>query len=358
LARLDLLEADALSAATKAELQRTIIEKLSARLAALEGSGGLSDGKPKEHPMLASSHRRLEPLSSSFYQTVVGASGIYTRTLNVSNLNIVGDMTWHGTNVHFNPAPTREPTAPPTAAPTLEPTPAHWRTTLIQNGYALVGRASGPGTSFVAGSSHWASTSTISPDTCGSCTTDIKHHGWSTLVSNEVMLCFGSEQANCASFTHGKGKTLQALFQSNTFVMTTESWTFATLRAALGVSSPDWSNSNDLGQFCGLNLGFEDVLTCAQVNPNTQSCGSAGVVLRIGCIGDMSTTGIAGCTGGPNDQALGVGVTSCASKDNVYGNSCYDVGCVGNLHFMNRKDPHEDTILGTFSNTAYIWVRL
>jgi hypothetical protein len=74
------------------------------------------------------------------------------------------------------------------------------------------------------------------------------------------MLCFGQGQAQCAPFTHNKNKPLSALFADDSFVATTEAYTFDSLKAALGVT-PAFPAG---GQWCGLNLAFGTNGACDQ----------------------------------------------------------------------------------------------
>ena len=298
----------------------------------------------------------------------IDAHAIDARILTVNSLNVTGDLHWHGQLLGFElptlapttsptPLPTRHPTFHPTREPTREPThrpTALIETALIENGYALVARADGrdltTSSTWQPCSTHWASSSTINEDKCGTCTTDMKHEAWATYPSNELMLCFGAGQTNCAKFTHNQGVSLKTLFTSHTAVTTTEGYTFASLRAALGVSSLPFNIPG--GYWCGLNMALDTNGGCSQVDPNSKTCGSLGDIVRIGCIGDNTPGGFAGCQGGPDDYALGVGVSSCHD-----GGSCATIGCAaGSLHYRDQSVSTEEG--AHFDYTAYIWVRV
>jgi hypothetical protein len=185
--------ADVAAAAAAAEA------RVEARLAALEAlafqTTPLSGDTEASAPHVSSPRGRRVLLSGDgarpYQLTQITHSGIVTEHLNVTgDMNIEGNLYWHGFPVGFQP-PTSGPTQQPSPHPTHEPTTAIEHIALVQNGYALVGRAYGPGTAFHPCSSNWASASTISPDKCGSCTTDMKNSLWSTLASNQLLLCFG-----------------------------------------------------------------------------------------------------------------------------------------------------------------------
>jgi hypothetical protein len=135
------------------------------------------------------------------FPTTVTSRGVAAHLVTAGHMNVSGDLNingqlfWHGQSVGFQP-PTRAPTLAPSPRPTLEPTTATEHVALVQNGYALVGRAYGPGTAWHPCSSNWASSSTISPDKCGTCTTDMKNSLWSTLASNQVTRCKAHSEAS------------------------------------------------------------------------------------------------------------------------------------------------------------------
>jgi hypothetical protein len=335
----------------------TALDMFDARLARVEAQ--ISPPPSKSRALLS-----IDGESSS-QSTRIDRSSVTTEVLNVTTLHVNGQMYWHGQPVGFDlptvtptPSPTtmpspepsakpsRFPVPNPTQFPTQQPTNSVERIALVQNGYALVGRAYGMSSQFHAVSTNWVSGSTINPDKCGTCTTDMKNSLWSTLSSNEVKLCYGAGQTNCASFTHNIGKSLSQIFSAHTAVTVTENWTFGSLRSALGIS-PSYNNVG--GYFCGLNLAFGTNQGCNQVDPNSRSCGGNGDILRIGCIGDNGG-GFAGCNGGPDDYGLGVGVSSCYD-----GGGCANVGCAyGSIHY--RSDSSGEG--AQFTNTAYFWVRL
>ena len=84
----------------------------------------------------------------------------------------------------------------------------------------------------------------------------------------------------------------------------------------------------------------------SKVNINSLSNNSAGAALRMGCIGDGNSDGLAGCSGGPDDYALGIGVSSCYD-----GYNCNNVGNSDNLHYRDAGNS------GTYNQTAFIYVK-
>lgn len=75
--------------------------------------------------------------------------------------------------------------------------------------------------------------------------------------------------------------------------------------------------------------------------------------MRIGCIGDSTNSGFAGCAGGPDDYALGIGVSSCYD-----GGSCVNVGSGSNTTpSLHIRGGSYQTSLGYINTTAFLYVR-
>ena len=207
-------------------------------------------------------------------------------------------------------------------------------------GWTLAGRILGTDTTFSPVGAAWTDAKTIAADTAtdlGNVAT-MKSQAWVDLPGTVVRVCFSGPATGCANFSHAKGVALSALFLAPSHIDTSEKWTFASLRTAL--ERPQAFGA--AFQYCGINYATSPAGSTKEVDINSLKDGSPGTAMRIGCIGDGSAT----AAGGPDDYALGIGVSSCLD-----GHSCPAVGVSPSLHWRDAGSN------GTYALTAFIWVR-
>lgn len=205
---------------------------------------------------------------------------------------------------------------------------------MTTRGYTLVARIQGTGIDFSPVSNTWADTSTINeltaPDKYAN--TTMKNRGWSQLRNKVLRVCYDGPNSHCADFSHNKNITLTELFNNQFGVVVDENYKLDTLLKAFGKIC---DTSRIVRQWCGLNVA--SVCHPQDINPNLNPTNH---IARIGCVGDILST----C--GPNDYALGVGVTSCFD-----GYGCSKVGPnTPNLHWACVL-PH-----GAYNQTSFVYV--
>jgi subtilisin-like proprotein convertase family protein len=208
-------------------------------------------------------------------------------------------------------------------------------------GWTLVGRILGTDNNFSPISTSWTDGVLINENTATSTidTTTMKSQAWIDVPSDSVKLCHEGHATSCANFTHNRYNTLSQLFATPGAITTTEAWTFDLLDTVFNraeVYTPNY-------QWCGINYasGHACAAPCP-VDINTLTDMDAGNAARIGCIGDASATQ----AGGPDDYALGIGVSSCQS-----GAGCGVLTTSDNMHWRNGA------AYGTYDDTAYVYVR-
>lgn len=205
---------------------------------------------------------------------------------------------------------------------------------MTARGYTLVARIQGTGIEFSPVSNTWADTSTINEYTAADKTarTTMKNRGWSELKQNVLRVCYDGPETNCADFSHNKGITLTELFNNQFGVEVDEKYTFNSLLRAFGKKC---ETGRMLRQWCGLNVA--SICHPQDINPNLNPTNH---IARIGCVGDILFT----C--GPDDYALGIGVSSCYDQ---YG--CAKVGpLTANLHWACVPQ------YGAFNQTSFLYV--
>lgn len=201
-------------------------------------------------------------------------------------------------------------------------------------GWTLVARVQGLGIGFSPVSNIWADSSTINEPTSPDKTavTSMKNRGWSELKQNSIRVCYDGVDSHCADFTHNKDITLTELFNNQFGVEVDEKYTFDSLLKAFGKKC---DTGRMVRQWCGLNVA--SICHPQDINPNLNPTNH---IARIGCVGDILST----C--GPDDFALGIGVSSCYDR---YG--CAKVGpLTHNLHYACV--PH----YGAYNHTSFIYV--
>ncbi|XP_068747030.1 uncharacterized protein [Montipora capricornis] len=205
---------------------------------------------------------------------------------------------------------------------------------LVARGWTLVARVPGSSNDFSPVSNTWATDSLINPETAPDTITTkaMKNTGWSDLRSNILRVCYDSADQHCATFTHNRNMSLAELFNNQFGVQVDEKWKMEQLLRAFGKSC-DLSRMTK--EWCGLNTA--SVCHPQEINPNLNPTNH---IARIGCLGDLLST----C--GPNDFALGIGVTSCYD-----GYGCAKVGpMTPNLHYACVPS------YGAFNQTSFLYV--
>lgn len=205
---------------------------------------------------------------------------------------------------------------------------------MVARGWTLVARIRGDEKDFSPVSNNWADTNTINPNTAADITarSTMKNPGWSDLKQSAVRVCYDGPDTHCATFTHNRAVSLSELFNNQFGVIVDERHTFDSLMKAFGKKC---DVSRLVRQWCGLNVA--SVCHPKDINPNLNPTNH---IARIGCVGDILRT----C--GPNDFALGLGVTSCFD-----GYGCAKVGPkTPNLHYACVPN------YGAFNQTAFIYI--
>ena len=204
----------------------------------------------------------------------------------------------------------------------------------MARGWTLVARVPGMSNEFSPVSNNWATNSAIDSETAPDISkrSAMKNLGWSDMRSNILRVCYDGPKSFCATFTHNRNMPLAELFNNQFGVTVDERYTMESLMRAFGKSC-DLSRAKH--QWCGLNLA--SVCHPQDINPNLNPTNH---IVRIGCLGDLLRT----C--GPNDYALGIGVTSCYD-----GYGCSKVG-------PNTPNLHHACVpyYGAFNQTAFLYV--
>lgn len=205
---------------------------------------------------------------------------------------------------------------------------------MVARGWTLVARVPGSSIEFSPVSNTWATNSVINDESAPDTNTQkvMKNIGWADLPSNVLRVCYDGPKTHCATFTHNRNMSLSELFNNQFGVTVDERYTMESLLRAFGKSC-DLSRMRK--QWCGLNTA--SVCHPQDINPNLNPTNH---IARIGCLGDLLRT----C--GPNDYALGIGVTSCYD-----GYGCSKVGpMTPNLHYACVPS------YGAFNQTSFLYV--
>lgn len=205
---------------------------------------------------------------------------------------------------------------------------------MVARGWTLVARVPGSSIEFSPVSNTWATNSVINDESAPDTNTQkvMKNIGWANLRSNILRVCYDGPKTHCATFTHNRNMSLSELFNNQFGVTVDERYTVESLLRAFGKSC-DLSRMRK--QWCGLNTA--SVCHPQDINPNLNPTNH---IARIGCLGDLLRT----C--GPNDYALGIGVTSCYD-----GYGCSKVGpMTPNLHYACVPS------YGAFNQTSFLYV--
>ena len=224
--------------------------------------------------------------------------------------------------------------------------------TTDEGGWTLVARVSGGGDTFFAPySTHWSNDSNFGEGQASVADSGtMKSLAWSTIPNDILRVCYQGPTASCARFTHDKSWTLSQIFGHSERTDITDEWTWTSLAEAFGVTDV----GSAAAYYCGLNVAWENNGNCDSItSADSRTDGNTGDVMRVGCIGDNTNSGLGGCGGGPDDFALGIGVTSCRD-----GGGCTNVGS-GNDDFNNHhiRGGNWQTDGGYVDSTSYLYVR-